>query len=98
MDEALKVHGAAARVDRFAIPVKFENISLGDKCRRNAACQKEPVGVLIVACADVSEGVDNALVGQNAVGVNEVFNQLGIWRTRCWRGSWRLRRSRECPA
>ncbi len=82
VDKPLEVHGTAARVERLAIPVELENIAGSDKRRRNAARQKESVGVLVVTRADVAEGIHHTLVGQDAVGVDEVFDELGIGRAR----------------
>src|ERR1700686_139527 len=52
------------------------------------------VGIPIVTSADVSDGVDHALVGQDAIGINEVLEQLWIRRT--GHRGWRLPRPSEC--
>src|SRR6266404_2355517 len=52
----------------------------------DGACQKESVRVLVFASAYVAEGVNHALVGQDAVGVDEVFDELRIRSARGRRG------------
>src|ERR1700704_5293948 len=86
VNEPLEVHAAAARVDWLAIPVELKNIAGSDKRGRDAARQKESVRVLVVASAYVAEGVNYALVGQDAVCVDEVFDELWIRSARCPRG------------
>src|SRR5262249_6548791 len=61
VNEAFEIDRAALRVDGVAVAVKFHNVGRGHQTGRHAPRQKEMLGVLIVARADMAKAVDHAL-------------------------------------
>ena len=51
-----------------------------DQTRREVAREQEAIAVLVVACADMAEGIEDALVEEDVVGVDQVVDQLWLWR------------------
>ena len=78
MDEALGVRRARVAADLLAIEGEQLEIGLGHQLRAERPRDDVPVGMVRVSDADVAEGVDDALVGQDAVGEHQVSQQLGV--------------------
>src|SRR5579862_70766 len=67
VDESLKIGRASALVDCSAIERIFDDIVALDALGRSGARQQIVVGPIGMAGADMTEGVDNSFVGQDAV-------------------------------
>src|ERR1700722_6613258 len=74
---AFGVLSTPAKVDRIAVQIIFDDVV---KCHelRTARCrQKEPVGALRMAHADMTVGIDYTFMRKNAVGYDEVSQDVG---------------------
>ena len=67
MDHALAVGRAAARVDGRAVESELHEIVELDERGTARARQPEALGVIGIAHADVTEGIDHALVREDAI-------------------------------
>ncbi len=76
VDVALGVRLPAAGVDRGAVERKLHDVGRFDALRSPGARQAIAVGVAGMADADVAEGVDDPLAGEDTVGGHELFEGL----------------------
>ena len=63
---------------------------------RHVAREQEAIGRLVVPDADMAEGVDHALVKQDAVGDDQIVEQFAVGRGRLGTAIGHNRRNR-CP-
>src|SRR5262245_30676171 len=78
VNEPLPVDGAAARIDRVAVEVEGDEVAdrhipWGDRLHLQV-----PIGITGVANADMAEGVENAVMGEDVVGRDQVDGKCGI--------------------
>ena len=92
MDEPLRIERAAFRVYGIPIEIEFDEIGCRDQFRRERSRHDEPVRGAIVASAHVAEAIEHALLSQDPICGDQVFDQCRIGRTRRCR---RLRRQRQ---
>src|SRR6185503_332222 len=71
---ALPVSLRRLRIHRVAVEVVFDEVGGGDEARREIAREKEMVGALGAARADMAETVENVFVRQNAVGDDNIVD------------------------
>ena len=91
MDHALGIRTRHRRHDRVGVEVVFQDVVRLDQRGRARARQEIALRVLRMAHADVAEGIQNALVGDDAVGGQRVRGAaLREYRARghsfMWRG------------
>ena len=78
MDEPLEERvDATARRDHVPVQIVLEDVARRDHLRRLRTGEQEAVGMLRVACAHVAVAVENALIGEDAVGGDQVIDDLG---------------------
>jgi len=77
VNEAFEVDGLAAGVERIAIEVEFQDIRRSHQRRRHAAREQEAVAALVVAHADMPEGVNHVLVIEDVVAVTSSAMRRG---------------------
>ena len=75
VDEAFDVKRAATRVERVAVEVELHDVVGRDQSRSHAARQEEARRVGLLPRADMPETVDHALLGENAVGGDEILDE-----------------------
>ena|SRR5689334_22426803 len=75
MDEALEIKAAVLVGHRLAVQVELDNVVGADQLRRERAGDQEAVGIVGMANADMTVGVDDLLPGKDPVGDHEVLNQ-----------------------
>ena len=73
VDEALQIGRAAALVDRGAVERIFDDVVALDALGRAGAGQQIMLRIVRMPRADMAEGIDDALIGQNAVGGHQFF-------------------------
>src|SRR5262245_1540771 len=78
VNEPLDVETAAPRIDRIAVEIKLENVGGGYEFGCNRTRQKIAIRIVIVSHADMTESIQNPLLGQNPVRRNQVFNEVGM--------------------
>lgn len=78
MDEALQIDFAAARGQWVSVKIEFKNIIRGDKGGRQVSGQEKAINRLVVADADMAEGVDDTVIEENMVGQNQILDKRGI--------------------
>ena len=88
MDEALEIARPAARVDGGAVEVVLHDVGRRHQLGSDRARHQVAVGGFLVTHAHMAVPVDHALVGQDAVGGDQVLDQLRVNRAR--RGGRRL--------
>ncbi len=81
VNRALGVLSAPALVDWVAIEIIFNDVVESYQFRTARSRQEEPVGPLRMTHADVAVGIDHAFTCKNAVGDDEVSQDVG--RTHC---------------
>ncbi len=74
VDEALQIHASPGRIERHAVEVEGDDVLAADQARRHVARQQKMIGRLVVASADMSEAVDDALPVKDTVGENELVD------------------------
>src|SRR5580693_3816289 len=74
VDEPLQIGRAAALVDRGAVKGIFNDIVAFDAFRRAGARQQITLRIVGMAGADMAEGIDDALLGQNAICRDQFFD------------------------
>jgi hypothetical protein len=62
---------------RLAVEAEFEDIGWLHQFRRAVARDQEPLGIGGMAQADMAEGVEDALIGKDAIGEGYVVARLG---------------------
>src|SRR5439155_12644258 len=72
VDESFQVWPAPARIDRTTLEVELHYVVGGHQTRRHAAGEQEAIRILVVAHADVTEAVDDALIEEDAVGRDQI--------------------------
>src|ERR1700732_3052649 len=73
VNEAFEVNAAAGSINGRAVSVVLENIFCGHQARRHAARHQEMLRVFLVAHTNVAEAVDDALIVEDAIGVDEIL-------------------------
>jgi hypothetical protein len=78
MNDALEEEPVFAGADRIAVEIILDDLRRRDLRWRHAA--RHPVAILVapIASTDVAVGVEHALVGQDPVGRDQIFEQFGI--------------------
>jgi hypothetical protein len=79
VDHHLAVEPHARRHHRLGIERHLQHVGRLDQLGGAVPRDEIAVRILRVADADVSERVDDAFVGENAVGDGELVAQLGEW-------------------
>src|SRR5690606_19897163 len=72
VDEAFEIGRAAGGIDRRAVEAEFHDVARRHEFRAARAGQQEAVGPFGVADADMAEGIDHALAGENVIGVHQL--------------------------
>jgi hypothetical protein len=72
VDRPLRVHRSPLRIDRSVVEVELHDVTPLDQLRTTRAGEKVAVGPSRVPDADVTEGVDHPLIGEDPVGDDEV--------------------------
>src|SRR6516225_3014540 len=75
VDKALEVRRAAARIDGLAFERELHDVGGLDALRRARPRQQEAVRIVRMTGADVPERIDDAFVGENAVGGDDLFEE-----------------------
>src|SRR5271166_2568404 len=78
VNKSLDIERAPARVEGVAVEVEFHDVVRCDETRRHAARQQKACCVLLVPRADMPKAVDHALVGEDAVGGDEIVDLVLI--------------------
>src|SRR5271170_440249 len=81
VDETFEIGGAAPRIDRVAVEIEFHDITSGDQRWRHASRQQEAARVLVVPGTDMAKAVEYTLTCEDAIGGDEVLDQLRTRRT-----------------
>ena len=74
VDEALNIHESPGLIDRIGIEVVFHDVRRGDDRGRLGARQEISIGRMGMTHAYMAIAVEDALVGQDAVGRDQVFD------------------------
>ena len=74
VDEALEIGRAAARIDRVAFEREFHDVGGLDAVGRARAREQIALRIVGMARADMAEGIDDRLAGEDAVGGDELFD------------------------
>ena len=82
VDVALQIAAPPARVDRVGVEIELHYIVIRDERGRHAAREQEAGGIRGMACAHVSEAVDDALRVENSVRAHQVIHDL-VYLHRC---------------
>ena len=98
VDEALHIERSSPRLDRVAVEIELQDVVGRDQARSHAARQQKAPRVGLVPHADMAEAIDHALVGENAVGGDEIVDEIGMRRHLCSRGCCFGRFQRRCGA
>ena len=77
MDDALGIEPCGGALHRLGIELVLEDVVGLDQQRRARARQQVAVRIGGMAHADMAEGIDHALVGQDAVGNGEFLDEIG---------------------
>ena len=75
MDKPFEIERTLFLLHRLAIKRELDNIVAGNQLWSQRACQKETVRFFRMTYADVPVGIDNVLVGEDAVSDNEIVQQ-----------------------
>ena len=67
-------------VDRPAIKIEFDDVLCGNELGRDPACHQIAVGVFAVPNGYVTPAVEQALIGENAAGRDQVFDEFRVGR------------------
>ena len=78
VDEAFEIRARRVRLGRVAVEIELDDVGGGDERGRHAARDQEMVRVLRMACADMAEAVDHALLIEDVVGVDEIVEDGGV--------------------
>lgn len=78
MDELFKIRPWALRVDWRTIELELKDVVRCDVARRHVAGQQEAIRALVVANADVAEGIDDAVIVEYVIGDDEIADQSWI--------------------
>ena len=80
VDESFRVQRTALRIDRDSVQVELQQIRRGNQLRSQRARHDKTIRVSVVPRADVSVSIDDALLRQDPVCCDEVFNKHRIRR------------------
>lgn len=69
-------------VDRPAIYVEFDDVLCGNELGRDPARHQVAIGIFVVPNGYVTLAVEQALIGENAAGGDEVFDEFRFGRPR----------------
>jgi len=86
VDETLQIRGATARIDRLIVQVVFDDVLRGHQGRRSRAGNEVMLGVPGRPDTDMAESVNHALVGQDAIGENQIGDAFGVLLLGCFHG------------
>ena len=78
MDEALEIERALLVPHRLAVEAELDDVVLLDQLGRERARDEEALRIVGMADADVAVGVDHVLLGEDAVGDDEVLDDVSI--------------------
>src|SRR5215470_13388136 len=95
MDDALGIELCGRRLDGLGVEVEFQNVGWLYQLRRTRPRQEVPTWVVGMANAHMPEGVDHALMGENAVGNGKLVAQVGEF---VGHGTFLVVRMRAAPA
>src|SRR5262245_38874341 len=76
MDEALPIEHAPFGCHRLAVETKLDDVILLDESRGQRTRDEEVARIDRVANADVAVGIDDTLLGEDAVGNDEVLKEV----------------------
>ena len=76
--KALQLPAAPFGIERRAVEVEGDDVVSPDETRRHVAREQEVPGRLVVPRTDVTKGVDDALLVQNAIGDDQLVDKFGI--------------------
>ena len=76
MDETLKEAAAALRVHGLGVEIEFHDVIGFDQSGRLRARHQEAVRGTGMAHGEVAEGVEHALIGQNAAGASQFIQNV----------------------
>src|SRR6266852_7508519 len=82
VNEALAHRLSSPRIDRAAVQIVLHDVLGHHQFRRERARQKIALGVAFRAHAYVSVSVDDAVLGENSIGRDEVFDQVHLFPLR----------------
>ena len=77
VDGDLAIEPVGRRHHRLAVEIEHENVRRLHQLRRAMARDQEMLGVLGVAQAHMAEGVEHALIGEDAIGEGYLLTRLG---------------------
>src|SRR5215207_5354965 len=80
MNEPLEIRGAVATIDRRAVEHELHDVAILDAIRRARTREQIALRIVGMSHTDVTERIHHSLVGENAVGSHELFDdgvQLG---------------------
>ena len=72
MDEALAIGRAAVGIDRIAVEIEGDDVRHRHVARRHRLHLQIAVGIARVAHADMAEGVEHAVLGEDVVGRHQI--------------------------
>src|SRR6266436_8385871 len=83
VDEALDIERTTAWLESIAVEIELQDIAGRDQARSHAAGEQKAPRVRLVPHADMSEAIDHALVREDAVGGDEIVNEVRMRRRLC---------------
>ena len=75
VDEALQIETASLPVHGHAVEIVLEDVVGGDQLRSQRTCHEVAIGIPVVPDADVAPRVNHAVIGQDAIGGDEVVDE-----------------------
>ena len=76
VDDALEEQPVLARTQGPVVEIELDDVVGGNLGRRHAAGEPIAIGITRIARADVAVGVEDAAVGENAIGRDEIVDQF----------------------
>src|SRR5215472_5318798 len=80
VDEALDIEGTTVWLERISVEIELHDVVGGHQAGSHAACEQKMPRVSIVPHADMSKTVDHALVREDAVGGDEIVDEIRMRR------------------
>ena len=84
VDEALGIQCRQRQpvcVNGSAVEIEFQYVFRGDKIGRHAPRHQISVWVLVVSHRNVTPPVEQAVIGKNAIGGNQILHSFGVGRS-----------------